>query len=141
MVKQPKLQFKGFDVTKIVFERNASVKGGDFHVDVQRVIQVQKSNKNKFKTVFIITINLNNQPSFNFQVQAEGEFEVTGEPKQEVYSNFLNISAPSIVYPYIRAFISTTMLQAGLQPVIIPSINFGATPPPIPQKSAREANS
>jgi preprotein translocase subunit SecB len=128
-VEQPKLQFKGFEITKIVLDRDPSVKSGNFDVDIQHIAQSQEENKNKIRTVFIITINSKSQPLFNFQVQAIGDFEIIGETEEKIYNNFMNISAPSIVYPYIRAFISTTMLQAGLQPVIIPSINFAAMPP------------
>jgi preprotein translocase subunit SecB len=128
-VEQPKLQFKGFEITKIVLDRDPSVKSGNFDVDIQHIAQPQEDNKNKIKTVFIITINSKAQPLFNFQVQAIGDFEIIGEADDKIYNNFINISAPSIVYPYIRAFISTTMLQSGLQPVIIPSINFAAMPP------------
>jgi preprotein translocase subunit SecB len=128
-VEQAKLQFKGFEITKIVLDRDPSVKSGNFNVDIQHIAQAQEDNKNKIKSVFIITINSEAQPLFNFQVQAIGDFEIIGEADEKIYNNFMNISAPSIVYPYIRAFISTTMLQAGIQPVIIPSINFAAMPP------------
>lgn len=128
-MEQPKLQFKGFEITKIILDRDPSVKSGNFNVDIQHIGQSQEDNKNKIRTVFIITINSEAQPLFNFQVQAIGDFEIIGETDDKIYNNFMNISAPSIVYPYIRAFISTTMLQAGIQPVIIPSINFAAMPP------------
>lgn len=39
-------------------------------------------------------------------------------------SEFAKISAPAIGFPYVRAFLSTVSLQAGLQPIILPSINF-----------------
>lgn len=39
-------------------------------------------------------------------------------------SEFAKISAPAIGFPYVRAFISTVSLQAGLPPIILPSINF-----------------
>jgi len=128
-VEQAKLQFKGFEITKIVLDRDPSVKSGNFNVDIQHIAQAQEDNKNKIKSVFIITINSEAQPLFNFQVQAIGDFEIIGEADEKIYNNFMNISAPSIVYPYIRAFISTTMLQAGIQPVIIPTINFAAMTP------------
>lgn len=39
-------------------------------------------------------------------------------------SEFGRISAPAIGFPFVRAFISTISLQAGLAPILIPSINF-----------------
>lgn len=128
-MEQFKLQFKGFEVTKIVFDRDASVKAGNFNVDIQHIGQVQENDKKKFRTIFVVTIISPAEPLFNFQVQAVGDFEIIGDPEEKIYTNFINISAPSIVYPYIRTFISTTMLQSGVQPVIIPPLNFGAMPP------------
>ena len=39
-------------------------------------------------------------------------------------SHFPKINAPAIAFPYFRAFISTFLLNAGFEPVILPSINF-----------------
>ena len=39
-------------------------------------------------------------------------------------TDFAKISAPAIGFPYVRSFISTITIQAGVPPVILPSINF-----------------
>ena len=39
-------------------------------------------------------------------------------------SSFPKINAPAIAFPYLRAFVSNLTLQSGLEPVILPSINF-----------------
>ena len=39
-------------------------------------------------------------------------------------SDFVKVNAPAIAFPYLRAFISTLTLQSGLEPIILPSINF-----------------
>jgi len=41
-------------------------------------------------------------------------------------SNFVTINAPAIAYPFLRSFISTITLNAGYEPVLIPTINFQA---------------
>ncbi|MCU0443640.1 MAG: protein-export chaperone SecB [Microscillaceae bacterium] len=39
-------------------------------------------------------------------------------------SNYPNINAPAIAYPFLRVFIANFTLNAGFQPAMIPVINF-----------------
>lgn len=38
--------------------------------------------------------------------------------------NFININAPAIAFPYLRAYITNISIQSGYNPIILPSINF-----------------
>lgn len=44
--------------------------------------------------------------------------------KKFLNSSFAKINAPAIAYPYIRSYISNLTLNSGLNPVMLPSINF-----------------
>jgi preprotein translocase subunit SecB len=123
--KLPILLFLNFNVTKVVFDRDMSFNEGEFDINVQHLSKVDEKDKNKFIAEFIITIT-SKDSLVNFQVQANGAFEIQGETVEAVYNNFLNLSAPTIVYPYIRAFISNVLLQTGMKPLIIPTVNFAA---------------
>lgn len=39
-------------------------------------------------------------------------------------SNFPKVNAPAIAFPFFRAFIATFLVNAGFEPIILPSINF-----------------
>ena len=39
-------------------------------------------------------------------------------------STFVKSSSPAIAFPYLRSFISTLTLNAGLPPFILPAYNF-----------------
>ena len=39
-------------------------------------------------------------------------------------SHFPKINAPAIAYPYLRAFVSNLTLQSGVDPAMLPTINF-----------------
>ena len=39
-------------------------------------------------------------------------------------STFAKINSPAIAFPYLRSFISTLTLNAGLPPLILPAYNF-----------------
>ena len=41
-------------------------------------------------------------------------------------SHFPHVNAPAIAFPYMRAFVSTLLLNAGYDPIMLPSVNFSA---------------
>jgi len=52
----------------------------------------------------------------------------TSEPIDDIFksSDFPNINAPAIAFPFLRSFIGIVTLNAGYSPSILPSINFVA---------------
>ena len=122
------LNFINFEIIKVLFDRGDDiVKDGEFEVNIQHITQINNENENLFRTVFIINITGENN-SFSLQVQAMGSFEILGEITEKVRDNYLNISSPSIIYPYVRAYISNITLQSGMNPITIPPMNFAAKP-------------
>lgn len=122
------LSFINFEIIKVLFDRSDDiVKDGKFEVNIQHTTQVNNENENLFRTVFIINITGKNN-SFSLQVQAMGNFEILGEVPKNIKDNYLNISSPSIIYPYVRAYISNITLQSGMNPITIPPMNFAAKP-------------
>jgi len=122
------LKFLNFEIVKIIFDRGDNVvKEGEFEVNIQHITQINDDNENLFRTNFIININ-GKENSFSLQVQAIGNFEILGKLPKNVKENYLNISSPSIIYPYVRAFISNITLQSGMNPITIPPMNFAAKP-------------
>ena len=62
-------------------------------------------------------------------VHIKVEFHTIFECSEVITQEFLNsdfskVSAPAIGFPYLRAFITTLTSQAGITPLILPSINF-----------------
>ncbi|EPM0026621.1 protein-export chaperone SecB [Citrobacter farmeri] len=68
---------------------------------------------------------LTSDRGFKFKLLHDFIFECD-EPLDESFwkGSFHKINAPAIAYPYLRAFVSTVLLNAGLESVILPSINF-----------------
>lgn len=64
--------------------------------------------------------------SFDLFMESIFQFELIDEEITEEFklSAFPKVNAPAIAFPYLRAFISNLTLQSGLEPVILPSINF-----------------
>ena len=123
--KEAGLKFDLFDVSKIIFERGTTAKGYEYEIDIENAVKIDPVDLTKFQIYFYISIGSKEQEKpLSMQVEAVGHFELLGDLTEDVIDNYRNISAPSIVYPYVRAFISNLMLQSGLNPVNLPPINF-----------------
>jgi preprotein translocase subunit SecB len=123
--KEAGLKFDLFDVSKIILERGTNAKGYLYEINIENAIKIDSVDFSKFQIYFYISIGSKEQDKpLTIQVEAVGHFELFGDLTEDVIDNYRNISAPSIVYPYIRAFISNLMLQSGLNPVNLPPINF-----------------
>lgn len=127
MAEQAALLFKGYEITKVIFDKPKGFIEGQFSVNVQHINHVLKENQNIFDAEFIVSV-VSEDKSFNLQIQALAFFEINGDVSEGVRENYLNISSPSIVYPYLRAYITNLVIQSGMKPIIIPPINFGAKP-------------
>lgn len=127
MGTNPTLHLLGFEITKVLFERPLECKTGDFDIQMNNLSDHEAGALN-FKTTIFITINSAEHPSFNLHVEGVGVFKMEGDLQSNpiVVKNFVAISAPSIVYPFLRAFISNMLVQTGMNPIILPTVNFGA---------------
>lgn len=61
--------------------------------------------------------------NLSFKVMLAGFFNSENCTEQQ-RNKFLCFNAPAILFPYLRAFVSSVTGQAGITPVIIPTINL-----------------
>ena len=94
-----------------------------FGLKFKKVFNSKNSKNNySFRIICFLTVedkkfDLNIEAMFNF----ETDEEITEEFKN---SHFPKINAPAIAYPYLRAFVSNLTLQSGVDPAMLPTINF-----------------
>ena len=73
--------------------------------------------------------------SFKFELTSDNGFKLIfthnfffecDEPITEEFlqSHYTSVNAPAIAYPYVRAFVATLLLNAGLESVLLPAVNF-----------------
>lgn len=65
-----------------------------------------------------------NKP-FNINVIITGYFRFEGEVSSDTQKKFLEVNATAILFPYLRALISSITCNAGLNPLILPLFNIG----------------
>lgn len=60
-----------------------------------------------------------------FSVKYLAEFECDTDVTPDMLKGpFVQVNAPAIAYPFMRAFIATILLNAGYEPPMLPAVNF-----------------
>jgi preprotein translocase subunit SecB len=132
----PLLHFERFDIVKVLFDRTDQ-KGDNFTMNLTKTTRVNKEDKNRFFSELLVELK-ESGTNTNIQVLAYGTFRMEGDNIPDVvYENFAEISAPSIVFPYIRAFIANLTMQSGMNPITLPPLNFAAVLQDQKQKAAQ----
>jgi preprotein translocase subunit SecB len=62
--------------------------------------------------------------ALSIAVKAEGYFEFDKGLDEEMKDAFFNTNAPAILFPYIRAYISTLSTLSGIKPIVLPTLNL-----------------
>lgn len=129
LIQQPKLTFTGIRVCDInlTSPENASkdvVKSLKLSLNYEQ--GYPEDQLNNFNIIFNIKLT-EEKSKFHFKMKAIGHFisnqEITEEFKE---SDFVKYNAAAIAFPYLRSFISTLFINAGFNPLILPTFNFFA---------------
>jgi preprotein translocase subunit SecB len=83
---------------------------------------IKDEELNKFSVHFLL--NLKNK-NFDLSINSVAVFLTDVKLESDfLESDFCNINAPAIAFPYIRTYVSNLTLNSGFNPIILPSFNF-----------------
>jgi len=119
-MKEANVIFQGYNISKISMrQESTSTKNGDFEI-------IKKGFSNtKDKDIYKIVLEINcNKKLKILNIEIEGYFKFENISDEGIRSEFLNITAPTILYPYCRAFITTIYNFDSSDNIILPIINF-----------------
>lgn len=75
----------------------------------------------------ILTLNFNakqgDEVVYSISVKFAGIFEKLGETAVPI-DTFKSINAPAIIYPFVREYVASLTLKAGIGNVLLPAVNF-----------------
>lgn len=123
---QPKLRFQGVTFTNVHFDA-ISRYDGTKNISISVVPKVFYPESDPLHFKIIMEVNLNADGCFDFFLNGLGEFFFEKEMDDvQLKKNFVNINAPAIMFPYVRAFISTFTGNLGgiLNSLVIPTQFF-----------------
>ena len=113
-----------FNLEQSNWENVMASKDTKFNIKFKALLK--DSHKDYFGVLFNVVVE-NKDTGFNLNFEFVGNFKVNGiDVDLEVIEKhpFFRQSAPAIVFPYIRSFITSFSNNAGFAPVILPSLNF-----------------
>ena len=123
-----KISFKGYKCIELVFSASDEYINGklpnDVNLNIDKKAKKSASSDNEFELNLILEIS-SKEDDTNIKCNFIGYFSSDNEiSKSFLESTFVSINAPAILFPFIRAYISTITINAGLNPIILPTINF-----------------
>jgi preprotein translocase subunit SecB len=121
--KQPKLQFKGVDIVNVNFSTSQQIdKANQPELDLQIVPKIfyPQDRPDDFTVIFDVKIIA--QDYFELSLIAFGMFEFGEDAEEEERKKLANINTAAIMFPYIRAFVSTLTANLGASfiPIVLP---------------------
>lgn len=121
--KQGAIKFLDYRVSKVEFYLNKTEKqSNELNVEVSSDKEVDKELKNMLVELNVEIGDKDESPFF-MSICLEGLFELSHD-YLDYDINLFYSNALSILYPYVRAIVSTYTAGANIKPVILPTINI-----------------
>ncbi|MEG1313848.1 MAG: protein-export chaperone SecB [Bacilli bacterium] len=121
---EKKSQFK-FETYKIL---KSEIEIADFNnvspnINIEFSKEENQEEDNQFNLILTCSITDENQ-SLKVYVKAMGVFEFDSHINESILKIFFKTNAPAILFPYVRAYISSLTALSGISPIIIPTLNL-----------------
>lgn len=90
--------------------------------------QTQYENEEEGKMKLELNVKVADEKGLvDVNVIANGIFEYDKDITSEAKESFFNINAPAILFPYVRAYVSSLTAMSGMSPITLPTINLAST--------------
>lgn len=121
--QEAQFRFLDFKVVKSIYQIDAQKfkQGGKLDVNFKFPTELDFAQKNLISFPMEVLIE-NEDKSLRIQVGIIGIFESDVDLTKE--KSFVEISAPAIIFPYIRAYVSNLTSMSGIQPILLPTYNM-----------------
>ena len=120
--EQTRFKFKGYRITK---SNMSIIPTGKIKQDLNVTFSGVKDAICDSEYMLDLGVSITNSDnSVGIDIEMRGFFEFDQDLKEPEKAMFFTGSAPAIMFPYLRAYISTLTAIAGIDPIILPTINF-----------------
>lgn len=122
--KQYKFQFLKYSIRKASIEIKAIDEiNQSLDISFKKSDVLDSDDSGLYKLELIVAIE-DSSKNLRIDIEAIGYFKFDENLKDEDKESFFNINAPAILFPYLRAYISTLTALSGINPIILPTINL-----------------
>ena len=118
------VKFDGYSVENFSIKKNINIsekQKNTIDIKYDTYVKNDKKLKNFYRSEFIIKIYTEFSEIY---IEFDGFFTISEKLNEEDKKYFLNVTAATILYPYVRTFISNVTSFDKGDPVILPIINF-----------------
>lgn len=121
--QEAQFRFLDFKVVKSIYQIDTQKfkQGGKLEVNFKFPTELDFTQKNLISFPMEVLIE-NEDKSLRIQVGIIGVFESDVDITKE--KSFIEVSAPAIIFPYIRAYVSNLTSMSGIQPILLPTYNM-----------------
>ena len=129
--EQPSISFEGVDIINVHFNSLQP-----FHLNEKISTNIDakliyEEGQDIFRIMMVADVE--SQDFFTLQVQALGHFKLNNIQNKEQSSNLINVNAPAIMFPYVRAFITSLTANCGeaVSTIVLPPQFFDGNLAPL----------
>lgn len=122
-----KLKFVGYQVNESSFKVNEVPKGTvNFTVNPNIQMDIKKDPKKLLLAISVTVRGSEEKPApFDMFVKIIGNFDIL---EDSLDINRMRIESSRVLFPYVRAFVSTYSALSGMPPYVLPLIDFEGAP-------------
>lgn len=122
--KTAKFQFRNYKILKSFFEIKNETHSNTINLNFDPKGVISKENS-CFKLELGVKIDDANK-SFHIEVIIVADFYFDSDINQENLNKYFFVNAPALLFPYVRAYISTLTTLSGINPINLPTLNLTA---------------
>ena len=122
--KTAKFQFRNYKILKSFFEIKNETHSNTINLNFDPKGVISKENS-CFKLELGVKIDDANE-SFHIEVIIVADFYFDSDISQENLNKYFFVNAPALLFPYVRAYISTLTTLSGINPINLPTLNLTA---------------
>lgn len=112
ITNQPRLAFEGVDIVEVNFFAKKPFSGNDkIDVSCNPFAILPKDKKDTFHIV--MEVKVSSDSYFDLSLKAIGTFKLSIDINETLKKQLVNINAVAIMFPYVRAFVSTFSANTG----------------------------
>ena len=121
--QEAQFRFVNYRINESAIKLDPEVEPSDeLEVNFEQTIGVHET-ENRMRLLLNTSISDKNN-ALSIAVKAEGYFEFDEGLSEDMKEGFFNANAPAILFPYIRAYISTLSTLSGIKPIVLPTLNL-----------------
>lgn len=118
-----KFQFQGYKILKSVIELNEDINDISGLSLSFKTSGIVKKTERSFKLNLGVKIS-NTEETINIEIDAVGEYKFDANDEGTEVSQYFYNNASALLFPYLRAYISTLTNLSGLKPITLPTMNL-----------------